>query len=179
MPFIRFGTKKYPRSALFRGTYGGQYVKALRAELNNAFDNITARIAPEFAKTTSTWDHEVNFEEKRSMGIGDVRYQYGTKDKIYKYVDQGVEPHPISPKSADGKMFFIWAGTPGYYTAKTTPRVITSGKASPNGNVIFNSNRTVNHPGIEARDFSKVIREQNEPYYRSQITQAFSRWVRS
>jgi hypothetical protein len=98
-----------------------------------------------FDKTTETWTHGVQFDVIETPRGHTVQ----TDDPIYRYVDMGTPAHLIRARNVPLLRFM------GPYHAKTKPNVIASYKGGRGR--IWVSKRQVNHPGIEARNFRKII----------------------
>ncbi len=100
----------------------------------------------DFEKTVETWSDKPEFEiEKRPRS-----YAVVTDDDKYHFVDKGTRPHKI-PVGELGFLAFR-----GSYQAKTTPRVIASRQGGASGAYSYTT-KDIQHPGTEARQFSKII----------------------
>lgn len=98
----------------------------------------------DFEKTVETWDNKPEFEiEERPRS-----FVVATDSEIYKFVDAGTRAHTIP---ADPFLAFR-----GSYQAKTTPRVIMSRSGGASGDYVYTT-KDVQHPGTEAREFTKTI----------------------
>lgn len=113
--------------------------------------SIAADAQKDFEKTTETWSNKPEFyidERPRSLAVV-------TDDEIYHFVDKGTKPHKI-PVGDKGFLAFR-----GGYQAKTTPRVIASRQGGASGGYVYTT-KTIDHPGTEAREFSKIIHDKWE-----------------
>lgn len=100
----------------------------------------------DFEETVATWEHKPQFEiDERPKSFAVV-----TDDEIYGYVDKGTRPHKI-PVGEAGFLAFR-----GNYQAKTTPRVIQSRPGGASGPYVYTT-KDIDHPGTEAREFTKTI----------------------
>ena len=102
----------------------------------------------DFAATTKTWKHQPAF----AIDSQDTEATVSTSDKVYGFVNDGTRPHVIVAKRGRGLAFGVGSKT------KTTPRVIGSGPGSTGSPVIVRP--MVRHPGTEAREFAKAIKEK-------------------
>lgn len=144
--------------------------QAMRLELLNAMRKVGTGIKGDFEKTTATWKTPVEFEKQISLS-GGPQVEIFTTNKIYGYVDQGTEPHPIAAKNAPF-LVFKWGG-PGSYKAKTSPGVIGSSGSSQSGTT--QRFKSVMHPGTKARNFSKEIEKKWQPRFRKEMEATMSK----
>ena len=135
--------------------------KAMPTLVRDEMMSIARDAQEDFEKTVVTWKNKPAFyidERPRS-------YVVETDDEIYGFVDKGTKPHKIEPVNANALAF------QGGYQAKTTPRVIASRPGGPSGSVVFAA--SVQHPGTEARGFTKIIltrwQKQVEPRMRAAL----------
>lgn len=147
---------------------------AMRKALADEMRLFSKDMEKEFKKTTRTWKHKVKFErlEEISADLGKVEVAVMTDDEIYRYVDEGTEPHIIAPKKKGGRLAFKWGG-PGSYKAKTSPGVIGSNKGGATGKTTVLP--YVFHPGTEAREFDKTIAEYMEPRFKKRMEAAMKK----
>ncbi len=129
------------------------YLQRVARQLPDVLDEAVHESATEaqamFQQTTATWTHQPTFE------IAHERTgQWGVKtdDAIYHYVDMGTKPHTITARNAAYLRFTV------PFKAKTRPRTIASYSGSRGNQWV--TKRSVNHPGITARQFSRVIHER-------------------
>ena len=142
-------------------------IDAFRLEALNSMRKIGRKIKKDFEKTTKTWDSKPTFTMKISLKAPGPTTEVTTDDEIYKGVDEGTDPHIIVPVNAT-KLVFLVGGTP-----KTTPNVIDSKPGSPGDQLIFTD--IVDHPGTEARNFSKTIAEKWESPFKKEMEAALQR----
>lgn len=127
----------------------------------------------DFQATTATWEHKVKFEHEHLVLPDIVSIKVWTNDEIYGYVDKGTKPHTISPKNKP-RLAFMVGGTP-----KTQPGVDTAGPGSKGTKlVVLPVGRSVHHPGIKPRNFTKEIRKYHTKDFYSRIDKAMRKWVR-
>lgn len=129
------------------------YLQRVARQLPTVLDEAVHQSALEaqqmFQETTATWTHQPTFDvEHENTGRWGVR----TDDKIYRYVDMGTRLHTITARNAPYLRFTVPFG------AKTKPRVIASYAGSRGDQWV--SKKSVHHPGITARQFSRIIHER-------------------
>lgn len=141
--------------------------KEMRLELLNALRSAAKDVEKEYKKTVATWEHKVEFQTVIALGKTKAEFLVGTDDEIFRYVDEGTKPHIIRPVRAKVLRF------QGGYRAKTTPNVIGSTAGGASGDIVYS--RGVSHPGIKARNFSKVINAQGKKNFLSKMHAAMKR----
>lgn len=123
-----------------------------------------------FALTYARWEGGGNpvqvkvqpqFHEKRL----DVEVH---ASEVWRMLDLGTRRHPIAARNAP-MLVFVWGG-PGSYKAKTAPGVIGSWLGGPTGRLT--AQREVDHPGTEARGWSKKVIEEERPALQKRIWDA-------
>lgn len=123
----------------------------------------------EYEKTVRTWNKKPRFEIL-SDGTDAL---VGTDDEIYGYLDKGTKkkyPIPKQPKVVGALRFQEG------YTSKTVPRSIGSRAGGPKGPVRFA--KQVIHPGIEAREFSRLVQKTIQGRLTRRINTAIQRALR-
>jgi hypothetical protein len=116
-----------------------------------------------YRRSTTGWRRNVQFEYTVRVLGNILTVNAGTRDRIYKMLDEtGARPHKIFPRGPY-PLRFQWAG-PGSYIPKTTPRSLavnlSGGARGPMVRLMY-----VNHPGFEPREFTEVIRDRVEPKF--------------
>ena len=134
---------KVPEALILRPA---TFIRAVRRGLDSAAKGVHT----DLKVVTKTWEHQVTFATSSPNQFERV---VGTDDRIFKFVDGGTEPHVIRPKN--GRML-TWIGT--NYRAKTVPGQIRSRKGGNDNTVAWA--RQVQHPGTEAREFTKVVADK-------------------
>lgn len=109
-------------------------------------DLVQREAVPLFQNTTRTWTNQPTFETTQTAMGWAVKV---TPEYPYAWVNAGTRPHVIEAKHA---MLLRFSGP---YHAKTKVNVIGSFKGG-RGNK-WTSKKRVNHPGVEARNFSDII----------------------
>jgi len=145
----------------------------LRLELLNEMRKVGTEIKADFAKTTATWEHKVEFQVIVSLtGPGPV-VLVGTDDKVYRYVNEGTRPHLIWAGYYTGKSparALVFRGT---FRPKTRPRVLESGAGFKGGELMVRP--YVQHPGNAAREFDVMIQERWESAFKRRMEGAMRR----
>lgn len=123
-----------PRRKLFDADKLGKAVE-------NALNGVALDVQADFGTTTQTWNHQPGFNIQKKTGERIV----STDDKIYGFVSRGtrVRRALMSPD----------------FRPKTRNRYIGSDQGA--GRVLV-VRRTLNRPGISAREFDVAIREKWE-----------------
>ena len=110
---------------------------------------------PAFLKTIETWDNKPVFEKSLTVSPNSIIGQVWTNDNVYHILDGGAKRHSIVPKKK--KFLSFQSG----FTPKTKPRWIGSQAGGKFGE--WAHRKSVDHPGIEAREFAKTIAEETQP----------------
>lgn len=105
-------------------------------------DEIADRAKQLLLKPTETWSKPVEFRISKPDPYTRV---IETEDFRYVFVSSGTKPHKIT-----GKLAFQTT-----YSAKTTPGTLNSAAGGSSGGLAFAT--TVNHPGIDAREFPSQV----------------------
>ena len=133
-------------------------IDAIRIELEKAVTWEGDAIRKGYEKTTRTWRHKPTFEVIPEVTNDRVEVLVGTDDKIYKFIDEGTKVR-YATMSPD-------------WISKTTPRVIGSGAGR--GRVLF-VRKDRPRPGIEAREFSKIIEKQRKKPFQRAMQEAMKK----
>ena len=99
----------------------------------------------DFAKTTSSWDHQPEFTAKQQKDGWIV----GTQDDVWNMLNKGTPAHDIVAT----KIALRFPGGP--YRAKTRPGFIGSQAGGSSGPFVFRGK--VHHPGTAPRGWSTII----------------------
>lgn len=154
-------------------------VKAVRREIKVALEEEGKELKKWFEQTTATWTGEKpNFEWRRGITSSEAWVWCGPKGgntaiEKWRRLDEGTEPHPITPKNAPA-LRFPWQGPKRSYHAKTTPGHLVS---HPGGTKLgpMRSFKAVSHPGTEARRWSQALGDQEIGPFRDLIQAAIDR----
>lgn len=140
---------------LYSGPTGQRFASNLRRDIERAVERGLDELALEgktlFEQTTRTWETDVDF----TVGDdGDLGKEIFTDNEIYGYVSNGTRPHTITARNGPALAFQIG------HTAKTVPGALAArsgGRGGPLARPV-----TVQHPGIEAREFDEAVAERLE-----------------
>ncbi len=143
---------------------------AIRLELLNAMRKFGTKIKKEFDRTTATWKTKVKFNKKISLRDG-TTVEVFTDNQIYNWVNDGTKgPYPIpKPGNKNAKPLAF----PGIFRPKTTRHVIGSTAGFKGGGTVVV--KSVEHPGIKAREFDKKIMEIMKPTFEKAMEKAMKR----
>lgn len=116
------------------------------------------------------WEHKPKFQTRKVITADKITmtvFPTGDNADIYTFVDQGTKPHIIKAKNAPRLAFQTG------YSPKTLarPARTVSGGGKAIGPMVFA--KQVNHPGSEAREFSKTIAEDIKPDFKRIIENTF------
>lgn len=129
------------------------YLRNVARQLPQVLDEAVQQSAVEaqqmFQSTTDTWTHQPTFQIVRENV---ARWSVKTDDRIYHFVDMGTAPHIITARNAPYLKFTV------PFRAKTKPRTIASYQGSRGDQWV--TKKSVYHPGVTARQFSRIIHER-------------------
>lgn len=125
-------------------------------------------IAKEFRKTVATWDEKPKFEFLIGLSGSDASLVVGPTGparlvEIYGYINNGTPPHPIT--ASPGVLIFQEN-----YNAKTSPGIVGSSSGGSSGGWV--RKHGVLNPGIEPRNFTKIIIKENLPRFQQNMSKA-------
>lgn len=144
--------------------------KTIQRRLQNALNKEAKIVKREYEKTVATWDDPPRFEALTDISGNDISILVGptgTELQVKKFVwtDQGTKPHVIKAKNAPALIF--QSG----YSPKTLPNKIASYPAGHFGE--FVRVQSVNHPGTEPRNFTRIIvQRRRKPFTQAMIQAA-------
>jgi len=148
-------------------------------EIRQAMDKkVKPALIKSFENVVANWKSDVGFAARTYVRRDSITvYVFPTgKDKmIWIYVDQGTKPHPIFPKKPGGVLAFQG----GTYVPKTLAkpaRTVYGGGTVKNPKPVFA--KSVQHPGSEARGFTKQIAKDIQPEFKREVENAFRRAAR-
>jgi hypothetical protein len=147
-------------------------LNGLRAKLEKHARPYADGIKRDFEKTYSTWSAESKPQQIVKVEIDDngVRITNDLIGDIYQFVHDGTEgPYEIKPKRA--KRLKFSSG----YNAKTVIGQIRSQSGGPTGETIYS--KGVTHPGIKARNFSKIIMPKWRKPFFDAMKRALDEWA--
>lgn len=126
-------------------------------------------------KIVADWEHKPKFQSRKYIRpdrIAENIFPTGPNAKIWRFVDEGTRPHVIKAKNVPRLIFKTG------YVSKTLarPARTVSGGGKYTGPTV--SAVAVNHPGNEAREFTKTIAEDIKPEFKRVIENAFRKAAR-
>lgn len=150
----------------------------VRKEIEKVLDEkVTPAMIKSHELIVANWKNKVTFSAEKSIRPDKIRifvFPTGPNKQIWIYVDQGTKPHPIKPRKKP-LLIFSWGG-PGSYIPKTKAkpaRTVAGGGKVQNAQIVRSTG--VDHPGSEAREFSRTIAEDIKPEFKKEIENAFRR----
>lgn len=143
-----------------------EYPRAVR-EATKEIERETLR---DLRRTAATWHHQPKFEVITEMDGASFEMLAGTDDPIWNMLDAGTRAHPIYPVHA--KLLRFQTG----YNAKTIVGALNSTGGGPFGDVVFA--KGVQHPGTEARGWSKLLIDVLTKRVPDLLLKAIRRWKR-
>lgn len=152
----------------------------VKRELAQVLDNeVKPHFLNAFKRVVSNWAHKVDFEARKFIRDNKIWldvFPVGENKDIWKYVTEGTRAHIIRAKNAPS-LAFLWGGQ-GSYKPKTAP----VGKFGGSGTVVggvMHFPQEVQHPDSEAREFEKVIKDDNKAWFSRTMENAWRRIIRS
>ncbi len=168
MATVRITRSKLRQALLSRQT-------AMRDEAEKELRDVAAELKLWHEQVVEDWEHKPRFEIDYDIGQYQIVFRItptGRYAAIWKYVNEGTEPHQIYPRLRGGKLTFRTA-----YTAKTAPVAkVNSGGGRASGE--WRSTEVVNHPGSEARLFTEEFEKRLRPDFRRRMENAIRRGAR-
>jgi len=173
---------------LFKSIRSGKRRAAI-TDLNNIARKmidaaIDKQVKPALIKShemvVADWKHKPGFASKKHIQFDSIAisvYPTGKHKDIWIFVDQGTKAHKIAAKNAPN-LVFPWGG-PGSYVSKTLAkpaRTVRGGGYVKNPTMQFR--KQVQHPGIQAREFTKEIAEDINPDFKKFIENTFRQIAR-
>ncbi len=150
---------------------------AFRLELLNAMRKAGRTIIREdFEPTTATWEHEVTFDMAVSLKQPGPTVTITTQDDVWNMLDKGTQPHEIWAGAYTGKSKAKVLAFPSAFSPKTRPRQLKSYSGRRGGETVFRP--YVEHPGTEAREWTKTAASKRRKWYKSQMQAAMRRAVK-
>lgn len=174
---------------LFRNIRSGKRRAAItglnniaRKKLEKAIDK---KVKPSLIKSHELivvdWEHKPKFAARKYIEPNRIAvsvYPTGQYANIWFYVNFGTKPHKIAARNAP-MLVFPWGG-PGSYVSKTLAkpaRTVRGGGYVKNPTLQFR--KQVNHPGTQAREFTKELAEDFKPEFKKTIENTFREIARA
>jgi hypothetical protein len=150
--------RKGPRGGFWSSFAGPDSPKLTHARWEQEMRPALEKFKKELERPTATWEHKVAFTIRfETVGTNLVGMVY-TSDKIYRYLNDGTRPHLIRAKRPGGRLAFYSGG----FRPKTAPGSLWASAGSP-ATTNFRTPFAVNHPGTEARNWTRRATEFNGP----------------
>lgn len=158
MPFIRVTVKRPPAIRNFALIFNQLALVEGRKRAKT--------MERSYQASTNTWskEHKPQFVSGCELRGGRTLVVYAGYDntteagRIYSYVDLGVEPHGIDPRGHD-TLKFMDTRTASYSPHTQPGRLQSTPKVYEGGDYVYPWH--VDHPGIEARGFTKQVQERH------------------
>ncbi len=140
----------------------------------NAMRQVARGMQKDFQSTTATWERKPEFKEHTSVDShwDFIASEVSTKDAVWNMLDKGTRPHPIFAGYYTGKSDKKVLAFPSAFSPKTSPHVIGSVAGSRGGDMVFTP--YVQHPGTEAREWTREIRKLWAPRFKAAIRNLFT-----
>ena len=154
---------------------GGDFdPKEYKRLVRNAIERTVYHARQDFENTVRTWEHKPVWERITSYASDYPYVYFGTSDDIYRWVSEGTKKHTIPNAMGPGTMLKWRKG----WTPKTTENWLISSSGS-DGRGDWVSKKSVEHPGIKARNFDKIIQSANQPYFEQAVIEALDQASRN
>jgi len=161
------------------------YPKQVVKEVESTLDGTVKRtLIKTFDKVVANWESDVSFAARkflRSEAIWVNVYPTGADKEVWHYVNRGTRRHIIEAKNyvprgqSRPRLVFEWGGY-GSYSPKTLPGGKYGMRGGAYGPLWFFG--SVDHPGNEPREFSKVIGRAYQKQFNREIKNAIARGKR-
>jgi len=170
-----------PSVLLFKGVKKTKFDdRGLRARLLAQMNHYVSVLKKDYALTTATWSEPVKFEALEAFSPDGPTVLVGTDNKIFGYVDEGTGLYGKKhakyriPKlgNTKAKMLVFYTGG----SAKTKPNIIGSGSGSKG--TVKNVRKTVWHPGIKPRNFTKILQKKHQPAFKKAMQDVLTKWAK-
>lgn len=154
--------------------------KQIQRKIRNAILRVGRGIQRDYEKTVATWDHKPVFTFTRDLSHDPISFLVGTDDQIFEWVDGGTGTGRAENPDSDWYLIAPVNGEALAYQVdffpKTFPGRIDSRTGGKSGDTIIRD--YVFHPGIEAREFTRVIREKWRSRFKKQMEEAIKSGIR-
>lgn len=138
----------------------------MQKQIKRVLRRTARRVEGDYKRTTDTWKKRPDFDTI----LNEYEAIIGTDNIIYIYVERGTRPHPIRAVRAPRLIFNT------QFAPKTQPGQLKSSPGFSGPPVA--SKLEVQHPGTEARDFTKVIAKKTQPQFQRDLEKAIKKAVR-
>ena len=161
-------------------------LRSLDKKLQDIFLKSVSETAEEVEKdldlTVETWKKKPKFRFRVDAARGRYTATLTTDSEVWRWIDLGTEEHKI-PGSPINKLSFPGWGRnrkdsrgnyPETYIPSSEPNLFSSGELQYQGDRFVVSQKPVNHPGIEARNWSLAITEKHSLTFSRNLARNFA-----
>lgn len=137
---------------------------------------VATHFISKFNDIVNNWEHKPEFNSKPTVSsdiIAIAIYPVGENKDIWKFVSGGTKEHLIFPKRAKS-LRFVGGGV---YIPKTAKGVYGGPGIVRGGEVIYA--KAVKHPGNEAREFEKYVKDSEAKWFSDTMENVFKRIIKS
>ena len=152
---------------------------AMKAAMQREAQTLARFIRKDFERVTAGWSGaRPEWMSIVTMDGFSVTVEITVRDpgsegaRKWVYLDEGTRPHPIRPKKAGGVLAF-----PSTHQAGSRPGSLRTFRGSSGGPTVFTPE--VQHPGTEARGWTVMLKEQEEPTVREWLRNACNHAARA
>lgn len=145
----------------------------VESELRSALNELKDGMVEDFESTVSTWSNKPSFTGRVILGASTFSVNVkasGDGADIWNMLNVGTRAHLIRPRNARSLSFRSG------YRAKTRPGRIRSSSGGASGPSVFA--QAVQHPGTEAREWTKAIGDKWKPEFKPLMDNAIRRATR-
>lgn len=128
--------------------------KKFERDLKKRYKRLQSQIRRDFKKTVRNWEKKPKFFVKRRAIKGGFAFDAGTDNEVYRWLNEGTDPYIIRAKNAPRLVFRV------PYSAQSTPRTLKSRRGGFASDAEIRTAKSVKHPGIEAREWTRIIAER-------------------
>lgn len=139
-------------------------VQAYARRLARAFDEIERLLMSDLEKTVESWRSRPRFRFDRRSNLRSAEIFATTTSRVWHWLDGGTRAHLITARRDGEPLRFSGhppESGPPYaptYQAGTTPNRLSSVPPVDLGSTVVDTYAVI-HPGVEARNWSRLIRE--------------------
>ena len=157
---------------------GKMHDAEFRRLARNAMRRVSSGMLKDFESTTETWDTKPEFKEHTSVDSREefIAAEVSTSNPIWIMLNNGTRPHEIWAGWYTGTSEHKTLAFPSMFQPKTTPKVLGSSDGASGGDTVFTP--YVQHPGTEARQWTKVIADKWRSRMKAEALEALRQFRR-